>query len=415
MPRKAKELSPLEVRRLTHNGLHFVGVVPGLALQVRGDARSWILRARVGGVVRDIGLGGYPGVTLAMAREAARETRQQIAQGVDPIQVRKDQQSSLRAAQGKRLMFADAVRQFLADKEKTWQNAKHRQQWENTLNTYAFPVLGKLAVNDIEIAHVLQVLRPIWSTKTETASRLRGRIENVLDWAKVHGYREGDNPALWKGSLDKVLPAPSKAKTVKHHPALPYSEVGTFMANLRKRSGIAALALEFCILTAARSGEVRGAAWGEVDLNKAEWIIPANRMKAGKEHMVPLSSRAVAILRQLPAGADDEIIFKAPRGGMLSDMTLGAVLKRMGVPVTVHGFRSTFRDWAGEVSNFPREVSEHALAHQLKDKAEAAYARGTLFDKRRRLMDAWASYCDQAIAPEARGAEVLQIGRWGSD
>lgn len=411
MPRKAKELSPLEVSRLTSNGLHFVGVVPGLALQVRGDARSWILRTRVGGAVRDIGLGGYPGVTLAMAREAARETRQQIAQGVDPIQVRKDQQDALRAAQGKRLTFADAVRQFLADKEITWRNAKHRQQWENTLNTHAFPVLGKLAVKDIELAHVLQVLRPIWKTKTETASRVRGRIENVLDWARVHGYRDGENPARWKGNLDKVLSTPSKAKTVRHHAALPYAEVGAFMAALRGRSGTAALALEFAILTAARSGEVRGATWREIDLSKGEWAIPANRMKAGKEHIVPLPSRALEILRHLPAGGNDEIIFKAPRGGVLSDMSLGAVLKRMGVPATVHGFRSTFRDWAGETTSFPREVIEHALAHKLKDKAEAAYARGTLFEKRRRLMDAWGAYCGQVIVPGSQGAEVLQIGR----
>ncbi len=409
MPRKAKELSPLEVSRLTSNGLHFVGVVPGLALQVRGDARSWILRTRVGGVVRDIGLGGYPGVTLAMAREAARETRQQIAQGVDPIQVRKDQQDALRAAQGKRLTFADAVRQFLADKEITWRNAKHRQQWENTLNTHAFPVLDKLAVKDIELAHVLQVLRPIWKTKTETASRVRGRIENVLDWARVHGYRDGENPARWKGNLDKVLSTPGKAKTVRHHAALPYAEVGAFMADLRGRSGTAALALEFAILTAARSGEVRGATWHEIDLSKGEWTIPANRMKAGKEHIVPLPSRALEILRHLPAGGNDEIIFKAPRGGVLSDMSLGAVLKRMGVPATVHGFRSTFRDWAGETTSFPREVIEHALAHKLKDKAEAAYARGTLFEKRRRLMDAWAAYCGQVIVPDSRGAEVLSL------
>ena len=409
MPRRAKELSPLEVSRLRDNGLHFVGVVPGLALQIRGDARSWILRTRVGGIVRDIGLGGYPGVTLAMAREEARGMRQQIAQGLDPIQMRRDQQEALRAAQGKRMAFAEAVRQFLADKDENWRNAKHRQQWENTLKTYAFPVLEKMPVKEIELVHVLQVLRPIWKTKTETASRVRGRIENVLDWARVHGYRDSENPARWKGNLDKVLPTPSKAKTVRHHAALPYSEVGAFMVALRERAGTAALALEFCILTAARSGEVRGARWAEVDVGKGVWTIPANRMKGGKEHSVPLSSKAQRILQQLPDGGDEEIIFKAPRGGMLSDMSLGAVLKRMGVPATVHGFRSTFRDWAGETTSFPREVIEHALAHKLKDKAEAAYARGTLFEKRRRLMDAWEAHCAQVIAQGSKGADVLSL------
>lgn len=407
MPRKAKELSAIEVSRLTRDGLHFAGGVPGLALQVRGNARSWVLRTRIGGNVRDIGLGGYPGVTLAMAREAAREMRTQIAKGIDPIQQRREQQDALRAAQGMRLTFSEATRRFLADKEGAWKNAKHRQQWENTLSTYAIPVMGQLAVHDIQLAHVLDALRPIWKTKTETASRLRGRIENVLDWAKVHGYREGENPARWKGNLDKVLPAPSKAKKVNHHAAMPYREIGAFMASLHNSSGVAALALEFCILTASRSGEVRGATWSEIDLANAEWTIPASRMKGGKEHRIPLSSRVVQVLSGIPMGQPNEMIFKAPRGGMLSDMTLGAVVRRIGVAVTVHGFRSTFRDWAGETTSYPREVIEHALAHQLKDKAEAAYARGTLFTKRRSLMEAWSAYCAQESVPEA---QVLRIG-----
>lgn len=410
MPRTAREMSALEVGRLNRNGLHFVGVVPGLALQVRGDARSWILRAKIGNIVRDIGLGGYPGVTLAMAREGAREMRLEIAKGIDPIQRRREQQDALKAAQAKRLIFSEAVRRFLADMSAEWGNPTHRQQWQNTLQTYANPVLGELAVADIELAHVLEVLKPIWETKSETASRLRGRIERVLAWATVHGHRYGDNPARWKGNLDVILPATSKTKKVKHHAALPYSEVGKFIGELQKRTGTAALALEFCILTAARSGEVRGATWAEIDLNKGEWTIPASRMKASKEHRIPLSKRAVEILSLLPEQRPNDIIFKAPRGGELSDMALLAVLKRMDLPVTVHGFRSTFRDWAGETTNFPREVIEHALAHQLKDKAEAAYARGTLFEKRRRLMDAWANYCDQPSAA-FQDSEVVMIGR----
>ena len=341
-----------------------------------------------------------------MAREAARQLRSKIAAGIDPIEERKVRNDELRAAQRKRLLFVDACRQFLEDKQSEWGNAKHRQQWENTLRTHALPVLGNLAVDDIELAHVLEVLKPIWHKTPETAKRTRGRIEKVLDWAKVHGHREGENPARWQGNLENALPSISKIRVVKHHPALPYHEIGAFIKRLRERKGTAAVALEFAILTAARSGEVRGATWQEFDLKKREWVIPAERMKARKEHRVPLSDRAVEILTKIPKGQSDEIVFKAAQGGVLSDMTLGAVLKRMEVPVTTHGFRSTFRDWAGETTAFPREVIEHALAHQLKDKAEAAYARGTLMEKRRKLMAAWAEYCERAI--DAPGA-VIQI------
>ena len=404
MPKIAKELSALEVSRLNKTGFNAVGVVPGLGLQIRGRARSWILRAKIGGKIRDIGLGGYPGVTLAMAREAARQLRSKIAAGIDPIQERKDRNAELRAVQRKRLLFVDACRQFLEDKQSEWGNAKHRQQWENTLRVHALPVLGNLAVDDIELAHVLEVLKPIWHKTPETAKRIRGRIEKVLDWAKVHGHRDGENPARWQGNLENALPSISKIRVVKHHPALPYPEIADFIKQLRARNGTAAIALEFLILTSARSGEVRGATWQEFDLKKREWIIPAERMKARKEHRVPLSDRAVEILTEIPQGKGDEIVFKAAHGGILSDMTLGAVLKRMEVPVTTHGFRSTFRDWAGETTAFPREVIEHALAHQLKDKAEAAYARGTLMEKRRKLMAAWAEYCERAA--DAPGAII---------
>jgi integrase len=298
------------------------------------------------------------------------------------------------------------MRGFLEDRSPGWRNPKHRQQWENTLATYAVPEIGNLFVRDVELAHILNILRPLWTTKTETASRLRGRLENVLDWAKVHGYREGENPARWKGNLDMVLPAPSKTKNVKHHNALPFSQVGVFMVDLRKRSGVAAKALEFAILTAARSGEVRGATWQEINLEKAEWTVPSERMKARREHRIPLPPQVIELLKGIPQGEANEIVFKAPRGGMLSDMSLGAVLKRMEVPVTVHGFRSTFRDWAGETTAFPREVTEHALAHQLQDKAEAAYARGTLLVKRRKLMEAWATYCSQRTSVLA---DILQM------
>lgn len=285
-------------------------------------------------------------------------------------------------------------------------NPKHQQQWQNTLTAYALPELGNLFVRDIELAHILNVLRPIWQEKTETASRLRGRIESVLDWARVHGYRQGDNPARWKGNLDAILPAPSKIKNVKNHAALPYEKIGDFMGKLRARDGTAAKALEFCILTAARSGEVRGAKWQEISFEKAEWTIPAERMKGRKEHCVPLSPHSIKLLESLHSGAANDIIFKAPRGGMLSDMSLGAVLKRMEVSATVHGFRSAFRDWGGETTAFPREVLEHALAHKIRDKAEAAYARGTLMPKRRKLMEAWGIYCSQG---HGLGKSILKI------
>ena len=406
MPKIAKELSALEVSRLNKPGFNAVGVVPGLGLQIRGQARSWILRVKIGDKVRDIGLGSFPGVTLAMAREAARQLRNKIAAGIDPIQERKMRKDQLRAAQRKRLLFVDAFRRFLEDKQSEWSNPKHRQQWENTIRTYAIPVLGNLAVNDIELAHILEVVKPIWHKKPETAKRVRGRIEKVLDWAKVHGHRNGENPARWRGNLESVLPSIAKIHDVKHHAALPYQEIADFIKRLRARKGTASIALEFAILTAARSGEVRGATWQEFDLKKREWIIPAERMKARKEHRVPLSDRTVEILTSIPKGQRDEIVFKAARGGILSDATLGAVLKRMGVYKTVHGFRSSFRDWAGELTAFPREVIEHGLAHQIKDRAEAAYARGTLMEKRRKLMAAWADYCESSS--EAAG-DVINL------
>ena len=261
---------------------------------------------------------------------------------------------------------------------------------------YADPVIGKMLVRNVHQAHILKILEPIWTIKTETASRLRGRIENVLDYASARGYRQADNPARWRGHLDKILATPGKVAKVEHHSALDYAHTGAFLVELRRQFSIGARALKFAIITAARSGEVRGASWAEVDLDKAVWTIPEHRMKAGREHRIPLSETAVQFLRALPRIEGSELLFPNTKGTVLSDMTLTAVLRRMGCPVTAHGFRSTFRDWAGETTAYPREVIEHALAHQLKDKAEAAYARGTLFDKRRCLMADWAQFCDTA-------------------
>lgn len=396
MPRKAKELSALEVNRLTAPGLHAVGGVAGLYLQVTDSgARSWILRATVGTRRRDIGLGGFPDVTLAGAREAARAGRLKIKDGIDPVEEAKAKRSALAASQAAAITFGDAAAKYIAAHESGWKNAKHASQWASTLESYAFPTIGKIRVSEIETAHIITVLEAIWTTKTETASRLRGRIESVLDWATVRGYRIGENPARWKGHLDMILPARAKVQKVEHHAAMDYREIGAFMAKLAKVEGMGARALEFAILVAARSGEVRNALWSEIDEKAAVWTIPAGRMKAEKEHRIPLSPSALGLLRKQPRIAGTDLVFPNNKATptALSDMTLTSVLRRMGQTVTVHGFRSTFRDWAGETTAYPREVIEHALAHQLKDKAEAAYARGTLFDKRRRLMADWAKHC----------------------
>jgi integrase len=329
--------------------------------------------------------------TLAGAREKAREKRDQIEKGIDPIAYKQAKKSALAAAVAGAMTFSDATKAYIAVKEAGWKNAKHGDQWRNTLATYADPIIGKVYVGSIEKEHILKILSPIWTTKTETASRLRGRIESVLDWATVSGYRKGENPARWRGHLDVLLAAPNDVRAVEHHAALDWREVGAFMAALREREGMAARMLEFAILTAARSGEVRGATWAEFDLPGAVWTIPAVRMKAKKEHRIPLSDAAVKVLEALPR--DGETVFESPTGKQFSDAAMSKLLERMGrSDITGHGFRSSFRDWAGETTAYPREVIEHALAHQLKDKAEAAYARGSMFEKRRRLMDEWARF-----------------------
>lgn len=400
MALKAKELGPLEVSRLTEPKLHFVGGVAGLALQItHTGARCWVLRAAVGGKRRHMGLGGYPDVTLAGAKEAARAARAQISDGIDPVAERQAKRSALAAAVAATMTFSEAAEKYITAHEAGWKSAKHADQWNNTLTTYAYPVIGKISVGDIETAHIMRVLEPIWTIKTETASRLRGRIESVLDWATVRGFRKGDNPARWRGHIEHLLAARTDVQKVEHHAAMDYREVGAFLVDLRKQEGLGARALEFAILTAARSGEVRGATWSEIDLDAGVWTIPKERMKAEKEHRVPLSAESLALLNALPRMVGTDLVFPNAKNTVLSDMTLTAVLRRMSVPVTAHGFRSSFRDWAGETTAYPREVIEHALAHQLKDKAEAAYARGSLFDKRRRLMADWAKYC--AVATSA--------------
>ncbi len=378
---------PLSARKVDTAGPGRHGDGRGLFLYVKpSGARSWVLRYQVQGRRRDLGLGAYPDVSLAMARDRAAEARRLIAEGEDPITKKR---------QAKPKTFRDAALELIESKRPGWKNAKHAAQWTSTLETYVFPKIGPVQVAKIETADVISTLTPIWATKPETANRVRQRIEAVIDYASALGIRTGDNPARWRGHLDHLLPKPKKVRAVKHHPALPHVQFSDFMADLAQREGVAARALAFTILTAARSGETRGMTWGEVDLDAKVWTIPAGRMKAAKEHRVPLTDAALTLLGQSAEGTpDDALIFgsEAKPGKPISDMSMTAILRRMDrADITVHGFRSTFRDWAGETTGFPREVIEAALAHGIKDKAEAAYARSDLFDKRRNLMEAWAS------------------------
>jgi integrase len=385
-----------------------------LYLFVRGDSRGWVFRFTApDGKRRNMGLGSLANVSLADARKTAEALRSQTKHPTaasDPLAERQVARAQQRLEIAKRMTFSQAAVAFLSAKSHEWKNAKHALQWETTLTTYAYPVFGNLPVASVDTGLVMKCLEPIWTEKNETASRLRGRIESVLDWATVREHRKGENPARWRGHLDHLLAKPSKVQKVEHHAALAFTEIGAFMVELRAREGMSPRALEFAILTSSRSGEVRGATWAEIDLKGAVWTIPAARMKAEKEHRVPLSLASLALLNGLPRLEGTDLVFPNGKGTLLSDMTLGAVLKRMGVGVTAHGFRSTFRDWAGETTAYPREVIEHALAHQLKDKAEASYARGTLFDKRRRLMTEWANYCDAVHDADAKVVPIRALG-----
>ncbi|MBL8389343.1 MAG: integrase arm-type DNA-binding domain-containing protein [Hydrogenophaga sp.] len=395
MAKKAKELSALAVSRLIESGHHAVGGVAGLYLYVNdAGARSWVLRTMVGNKRRHMGLGGYPDVPLAQAREKARDARQLIEQGIDPIAQREQARSKLIAQQSSHKTFKEAAEAYIEAHGDSWKNPKHRAQWSSTLVRYAFPVAGEMLVQDVEQTHVLKILEPIWKSKNETASRLRGRIESILDWATVRKYRSGENPARWKGHLDKLLAAPKKIQKTEHRKAVAVKEAPDFMQALRKMPGTAARALEFAILCASRSGEVRGMTWSEVDLNSGVWTIPGDRMKAGKEHRVPLSAAALKLIKSQPQIVGSEVVFPGTKGGPLSDMTLTAVMRRMKVDAVPHGFRSTFRDWAGDQTHHPRDVVEMALAHVIENKAEAAYRRGDALEKRRRLMNDWAGYLE---------------------
>ena len=388
-----EKLKALDVERLPP-GLHPDG--GGLYLQVApGGSRSWLYRYSLHGKEHRVGLGSAKAVTLKLARRLAAEKRELRATGVDPLAHKREQRNAHLVAEAKATTFRECAENYIAAHEAGWRNPKHRQQWRSTLEQYCFPVIGALPVQTINTAMVLKILQPIWAAKTETASRLRGRIESILDYAKSREFRDGDNPARWRGHLDNLLARPAKIAPHVHHAALPYTEIGGFMSDLRDRDSTSAHCLEFLILTAARTGEVIGAEWGELDLAAKVWTVPANRMKGGREHRVPLSNRVIEIVRLMQSRRENDFVFPG-RNGPLSNMSLLAQLRVMGRSVTSHGFRSSFRDWAAEQTNFPREVAEQALAHTIESKVEAAYRRGDLFEKRRRLMDAWAAFCSKS-------------------
>jgi len=392
-------LTALEIKN-AKAGMHADGGGLYLRVSASGSA-SWAFRYQIAGRRREMGIGSASVVPATEARAEAAKLKDIVKRGKDPlekriaeqIEAKLAEQSRVRETEMRSATFRVATERHLAMNESGWRNAKHRQQWANTLKAYAFPTIGDLPVQEITTQHVIDVLAPIWATVPETASRVRMRIEAVLNSAKAMGWRSGENPAIWRGNLDAVLPKRSKVRTVRHHPALNWRDATLFMSDLRKCDGFSAKALEFLILTAARSGEVRNARWGEIDFDLKLWVIPASRMKAGREHRVPLSQDSLSLLTALPRFVGTDLIFPGLKSRPLSDMSLSAVLKRMGrTGITVHGFRSMFRDWAAEHTRHERDAVEQALAHTIENKVEAAYRRGDLLPKRKALMDDWAEW-----------------------
>jgi len=424
--RRAKELSAIEVKRLDHPGgerkfIAAVGGVPGLCLQILpSGSKSWILRAVVGDKRRDIGLGSYREVTLSMARDRAREARDMIWRGIDPIEHRKSVRAAMIASQKRGLLFKDAVEKYAAAKLDELVDDKQRTRWRGMLTAHALPHIGDMLVSDITVQDIQRTLAPIWSEKTETARKLRARIEAVLSWAIVAGHRPAPNPAVWRGNLDALMPKPSKVSKAENHPALALTDAAAWFAALRQREGIGSRALEFLTLCASRSGEVRGATWAEIDLEARLWTVPAARMKGDREHRVPLTADAVALLKALPRMAGTDLVFPAVRGGPLSDMTLSALTRRMheaelaegragwldarsGRPIVPHGLRSTFRDWAAETGQ-DRDMAEIALAHTVGSEVERAYRRSDMLERRRELMAAWGRFLRGEV-----GAKVIKL------
>lgn len=393
MPKTTHRLTAVSAQNIKKPGMYADGA--GLYLKIGdGGSKSWVYRYMLLGKPRYLGLGSTGAVSLAAARGLAGLSRQQIQQGLDPIDARKHLMAQSRLAGAKALTFKQCAEALMTAHDASWRNLKHRQQWRNTLAVHVYPTIGHLAASAVTTEHVLSILEPIWAKTPDTASRIRGRIESVLEAAKARGARDGENPARWRGHLASLLPKPSRIKRVQHHAALPFFEVPEFMSDLRLTEGVAPRALEFAVLTAARSNEVRGARWPEINFAERTWTIPPERMKSGKEHRVPLSSRAIEILTELQGVRVNDFVFPGVKPGRpVNNATLHVLLGRMGRDdVTVHGFRSTFRDWAAETTSFPNFVVEMALAHAIGDGVEAAYRRGDLFEKRRKLMNAWSRF-----------------------
>jgi len=404
MARSKKGLTPVRARqKSTKPGLHLDA--DGLYLRVsktsersKTAAASWVYRFMLARKAREMGLGSYPAITLPVARKLAEEARSLKDRGIDPIDARESQRASQRIEAARSITFRECAKAYITAHRGKWKNAKHVKQWEATLEAHVMPVLGDLPVSAVDRALVIKVLEPIWSTIPETAARVRGRLEAVLAWAEMRDYRSGDNPAVWKGRLDKVFPPRSQVQKTKHHPALPYSELPGFVNKLSANEGTAAQALLFTILCTARTAEVTGAKWPEIDMDGSQWTVPGERMKGRREHRVPLSPTAMKILRQQLKFTDGKgYVFPGMRPKKpLSNMAMLKVLERMDrTDLTVHGFRSTFRDWVEEQTAYAGSVAEAALAHSVGDKVEAAYRRGDLFEKRKQLMNAWARYCSE--------------------
>ena len=433
MPKLAKELSAFEVKRIIAPGLHAIGNPAGLLLQIHKPvregsvpSRSWILRIRTGGKREHHGLGAYPTVSLAEAREKAKHILRSLKEGINPKDTKKQAKSALLAAAARAKTFKECAEAYIAAHSLEYSNDKHRKQWATTLKTYAYPFIGSMLVADITMRNILDVLQQkiidpktgeslgtFWELKTTTASRLQGRIKVVLDFAIINEYRSGTNPALWSGYLDTQLPAPAKINKVVHHPAIPYSEVGDFMMQLRKNKSISAKALQFLILTAVRSGSVRNADWSEIDLENKLWVIPAAHTKTNQEHRVPLSDQAIAVLESTPKLARKKNVFPSIKGKVLSDMALSQLMrgmkerKELSGDAVPHGFRSTFRDWSAEQTSFPDEIRKAASGHTVGDAVQKAYQRTDLLEKRRQLMIQWANFLDKPSVK--KGAKVTSI------
>ena len=410
MVRALHRLSNLKVERAKEPGLYADG--GGLYLRVaEGGSKQWVYRYTTNGHNRDMGLGPLRLLTLAEARERARAAGKLRLDNIDPIAHKRAQRGAALVAAAGAMTFKQCAEGYIRDNEKKWTHPKHRKDWERTLVRFVFPTLGNLPVASIDTPLVLQVIKPIWEKRPETASRVRGRIEAVLGWATVHHYRTGDNPARWRQHLEHALPSRQEIDPVEHHPAMPYTQVAGFVQALRKDTSVAARALELLTLTGTRLSETLDATWREIDLDACTWTIAAARMKTGKDHTVPLSTAAIAVLKAMHAVRQSDFVFPGfKRGQPIRGDALRKLIKRLaGDDVTVHGMRSAFRDWAAERTNFPREVAEMVLAHAIPDAVEAAYRRGDLFEKRRRLMDAWAAFCE--ARPQPKGATVTPMRR----